>query len=153
MISSCRRGRERVMVPLSKPNTIVGIRSALRLAEPDAVIIHRLRTLVRRLPLDRAVVTAGRVGLIACRIRASTRCCRCHCLIRSILMRELIAVLISPVGVVVGCLRILPVWSLASTRIAIPSTVHAIVVALAFVNAIPGSSCSTVLVLRINPHH
>ena len=144
-----------MVVPLSESNRKVGIGACLRLAEANAVVVHRLRTLGRRSPpLYGAVVTARRVGLIAGRIRVAACRCRCDRLIRPIFMRQMVPLLVSPVRVVVGSLRILPVRPLSSTWVcAVPCAISASVVALPLVDTTSGGPRGIVVVLRIRSHH
>lgn len=66
----------------------------LGLAKGDAIVVHLLG---RRGSMNRAVITASRVGLVACGVGVSTGGRRRHCLIRAILVRQRIDVLLSAV--------------------------------------------------------
>lgn len=74
----------------------------LRLAEANAIVVHGLGAFGWQIPLDRTVVAAGWVGLIANRFRISTTRSGGHRLVRAILVRQMIDILVWPVLPVSG---------------------------------------------------
>lgn len=62
------------------------------LAKANTVVVHRLLSFGWRSAFDRAVVTAGRIGMIAELIRVPATFSRSYRLVRSILVRQMIHV-------------------------------------------------------------